>query len=176
MNMVDSIITEHDEMEVDKTCISMQTLLKEAMGIKIPSDDLPVHLGGPLAPKISRKRTGEERTRKIHLVKTDGMAIGCAYNAQNYAMFTEQDAAGFMDSQEENGLCKRCFECFTWPAAWEDATEDAEYQLAKEQKPKADGEPEVEDSDDSSNLGSSGDSEETNDSLSEAEALVPDEG
>ena len=90
-------------------------------------------------------------------------------------MFTEQDAAGFMDSQEENGLCRRCFESFTWPATWQEATEDAEYQMVKESKPKTDGDKVEVDSDDSSNLGSSEDSDETNDSLSEAEALMPEE-
>jgi hypothetical protein len=91
-------------------------------------------------------------------------------------MFTEQDAAGFREwSMEENGLCRRCFESFTWPAAWQEVTDDTDYQWVRESKPHTDGEAVKSDSDDSSNLGSSEDSDTTNDSLSEAEALMPDE-
>jgi hypothetical protein len=53
--------------------------------------------------------------------------------------------------------------------------DDTDYQLVEESKPQTDGENVELDSDDSSNLGSNEDSDTTNDSLSEAEALMPDE-
>ena len=150
---------------------SVQELVREMAG-RISADEVPTRLGGPLTPKISKKRTGEDKTRKVHLIRQDEMAVGCGYKAHGYDIFTQADAQDMMEKRnlKDNARCMLCFKNFTWPKDWHlgDGTTYGSVS-PKRTGPKQDEESATEDSDDSDS-----DSMVENDSLSEEEAFIPD--
>jgi hypothetical protein len=56
MELVELVEKSLEDTETNKACVSMQTLLKEECGSKIPSDELPTHLGDHLTPKNQQKK------------------------------------------------------------------------------------------------------------------------
>ena len=159
---------EHDRSRMG--CGSLNELL-QLSETRVHADAVPTKLGGPLTPKISRKRTGEDRTRKVHLVKQDETSVGCGYKAHNYSIFTQADAMEMASRQnvKENSICAACFKNFTWPKDW---------HIKNSGSP--DTPPEMQQTTDHGNESSTEDSIDTdsdsmmeNDSLSEEEAFVP---
>jgi hypothetical protein len=124
--------------------------------IVLAADLVSEQTGGPLAVICATKKTGRPSTFKIHLLKTDGSCIGCAWKPrfEAYNNLNEQDfqTAG---SQGMNP-CKTCFKFYTYPTVW---TTNLSHGA------------ETSGSDGFISSGSATDSE--NDSASEAEALRP---
>ncbi|CAE8611579.1 unnamed protein product [Polarella glacialis] len=59
----------------------------------LAANDVPEHAGGPLTVICATKNTGSPASYKIHLLKVDGICVGCAWTARREAFsnLNEQD-------------------------------------------------------------------------------------
>jgi len=102
----------------DEHFTTLKAFLEARRGSVIEAGSLPAHLGGPLTPMINEVMTGGKkgRTRKIHLIKTDGVGIGCGTKSTKYRVMTAKDKQDIEDDVDtKDKICGRCFHRFTWP-------------------------------------------------------------
>ena len=117
----------------------------------------------------NKKKTGMDKQKRVHLVKTDGRTIGCGYDSKSFETISGIDAQQVDEYMlEDYAVCSRCFKLFTWdntliPESSMDQNAEKEVELVRESSS----------SEDSSDMEDS-DTMEENDSLSEVEAYYPD--
>ncbi|CAE8728539.1 unnamed protein product [Polarella glacialis] len=87
-------------------------------GTILAADDVPEHAGGPLTVICATKKTGSPASYKIHLLRVNGVCVGCAWTPRRgaFSSLNEQD---FQTANAQGmNACKLCFKFYTYPTAW----------------------------------------------------------
>ncbi|CAE8639227.1 unnamed protein product [Polarella glacialis] len=125
-------------------------------GTILAANDVPEHAGGPLTVICATKKTGSPASYKIHLLRVNGVCVGCAWTPRRgaFSSLNEQD---FQTANAQGmNACKLCFKFYTYPTAW------TANLNRKPESSSSDGE-----------LSSGSETDSENDSASEAEAFRP---
>ncbi|CAE8643037.1 unnamed protein product [Polarella glacialis] len=109
------------EAGLGNTVVSTSTASANPMvgcGTILAANDVPEHAGGPLTVICATKKTGSPASYKIHLLRVNGICVGCAWTPRRgaYSNLNEQD----FQTANAQGMkaCKLCFKFYTYPTAW----------------------------------------------------------
>ncbi|CAE8591772.1 unnamed protein product [Polarella glacialis] len=147
------------EAGLRNTVVSTATASANPMvgcGTILAANDVPEHEGGPLTVICATKKTGSPASYKIHLLKVNGICVGCAWTPRREA-FSNLNEQDFQTANSQGmNACKLCFKFYTYPTAW-----TANLNRVHESS-SSDGE-----------MSSGSETDSENDSASEAEAFRP---
>jgi len=85
----------------------------------IPADQVPANVGGPLTPVNNINNTGKSTTKKVHLLKQDGQAVGGGWKPRT-SQITQLDEETWA-SDVNLQSCQFCFRMYSLPLSWTQA-------------------------------------------------------
>ena len=159
------------EIYEDNWFSTRSSLINSLKGSRFPASQLPEHLDGPMSLVRTKKGTGSQQVKKVHLALTTRTTAGCGINASKLDIITELETIPLQATTTghikdfDPRLCARCFKFYYWDKqrdpsllsdSWCNDIQDIKSDSSSDSMPSA-----------------SGDSEDTNDSASEEEALRP---
>ena len=86
--MLPELPTTQDLLKDDECDYTQAQLIQKWGSQKIPADNVPVHLNGPLTPVSCPRKSQVDGFMKLHLADTTGKTVGCGTGTRSYNTVT----------------------------------------------------------------------------------------